>query len=238
MTSTGTTAVENDVRDRIAVALDVPDLVQAVGLMRQVAPWVGVAKVGLELYSAAGPGAIEQLRTLDVDVFVDLKLHDIPTTVERAARVLGGHGVAYLNFHAAGGIDMLRAGVAGLADGAARAGHPSPRALAVTVLTSDSDTSAFASRLQLAIDAECAGVVCSMHEVAAAHRARADLVTVVPGIRLAGGTHHDQRRVGTPEAAIAAGADVIVVGRAITEADDPVRAARDVHAAVARGARG
>src|SRR3954471_6892189 len=108
----------NDVRPRLAVALDVPDLDEAEGLAKEVAPWFGVAKVGLELYSAAGPEAIERLRALDLAVFADLKLHDIPTTVERAARVLGGLGVAFLNFHTAGGVPMLRAGLAGLAEGA------------------------------------------------------------------------------------------------------------------------
>ena len=110
----------------------------------RLAPWFGVAKVGLELYSAAGPEAIERLRALDLAVFADLKLHDIPNTVERAARVLGGLGVGFLNFHTAGGVAMLQAGLAGLAEGAAAAGHAPPFGLGVTVLTSDEDTSAFA----------------------------------------------------------------------------------------------
>ena len=91
-------------------------------LAREVAPWFGVAKVGLELYSAAGPAAVEPLRELGLRVFCDLKLHDIPTTVGRAARVLGRLGVSYLNFHAAGGVDMLRAGVEGVLEGARDAG--------------------------------------------------------------------------------------------------------------------
>ena len=91
-----------DVRNRLAIALDVPDLDRAEHLAKEVAPWFGVAKVGLELYSAAGPEAIARMRSLDLDVFADIKLHDIPTTVGRAARVLGRQGVRYLNFHAAG----------------------------------------------------------------------------------------------------------------------------------------
>src|SRR5512141_2457095 len=106
-----------EVRDRLAIALDVPDIDAAEQLAKEVAPWFGIAKVGLELYSAAGPEAIARMRALDFRVFADLKLHDIPTTVRRAARVLGRQGASYVNFHAAGGVDMLRAGVEGLRDG-------------------------------------------------------------------------------------------------------------------------
>src|SRR2546421_6157623 len=115
-----------EVRDRLAVVLDVPDLDVAEQLAKEVAPWIGVAKVGFELFSAAGPEAIERMRALDLKVFADLKLYDIPTTVGRAARVLGRLGVHYLNFHAAGGVDMLRAAVEGLAEGARDAGHAPP----------------------------------------------------------------------------------------------------------------
>ncbi|MBA2280356.1 MAG: orotidine 5'-phosphate decarboxylase, partial [Acidimicrobiia bacterium] len=127
--------VQVQVRDRIAIALDVDDLVAAVRLAKQVREHVGVAKVGLELYSAVGPDAIVAMLDLGFDVFADIKLHDIPTTVDRAAAVFGSLGVRYLNFHAAGGEAMLRAGVEGLLAGAERAGLPAPVALAVTVLT-------------------------------------------------------------------------------------------------------
>src|SRR5690348_966782 len=123
-----------DVRKRLAIALDVEDLDRAEQLAKEVAPWFGVAKVGLELYSAAGPEAVARMRALDFAVFLDLKLHDIPTTVHRAARVLGRQGVAYTNFHAAGGVDMLRAGVEGLLEGASEAGLAAPLPIAVTVL--------------------------------------------------------------------------------------------------------
>jgi orotidine-5'-phosphate decarboxylase len=197
-----------------------------------VQPWFGVAKVGLELYSAAGPEAISRLRDLDFTVFADLKLHDIPTTVERAARVLGRLGAGYVNFHAAGGVDMLRGAVRGLADGARDVEYPAPVALAVTVLTSDEDVSAFDARLRAALDAGCGGVVCSRLEVEKVKRADGDLVAVVPGVRLPDDDRNDQRRLGTPEEVARAGADVLVVGRAVTGASDPVRAAQAVHAAV------
>ncbi len=134
------------VRDHLALALDVDDLAVAVDIARSLAPWFGVAKVGLELYSVAGPSAIEQLRDLDLRVFADLKLHDIPTTVERASRVLGRSGASFVNFHAAGGVDMIRGAVDGLASGARDANLPAPTGLAVTVLTSDPDASAFDAR--------------------------------------------------------------------------------------------
>jgi orotidine-5'-phosphate decarboxylase len=219
-------------RDRLAVALDIPDLERAEQLAKEVSPWFGIAKVGLELFSAAGPEAIARMRALDLAVFVDLKLHDIPTTVGRAARVLGRHGATYVNFHAAGGVDMLRAGVEGLATGAAESGSERALPIAVTVLTSDPDTSAFDARLNVAIEAGCRGVVCSVHEVVRVHDARADFVTIVPGVRFDDGDRHDQARVGSPAQVARAGADVLVVGRAVTAASDPRAIAQRVHAAV------
>jgi orotidine-5'-phosphate decarboxylase len=215
-----------DVRHRLAVALDVPDLDRAEQLAKEVAPWFGVVKVGLELYSAAGPDAVAHMRALDLDVFADIKLHDIPTTVGRAARVLGRQGVRYLNFHAAGGIDMLRAGVEGLAEGARDAGHSHAIPIAVTVLTSDPDARAFDDRLASAIEAGCGGVVCSVEEIGRVHAARPDFVTIVPGVRFADSRRDDQARVGTPEGVVRAGGDLLVIGRAVTRADDRRAAAQ------------
>ena len=214
-------------RDRLALALDVDDLVEAERLVHLLRPWFGVAKVGLELYSAAGPEAIGVLRDLGVRVFLDLKLHDIPTTVERAGRVLGALGVDYLTLHASGGEAMLRAGVDGLRHGAAAAGLVPPCALAVTILTSELDapTHLLHSRVSAAVEAGCGGIVCAATDLPAARQLAPRLVTVVPGIRLAGGATHDQARAATPAAALAAGADVLVIGRAITAAADPAAAA-------------
>ncbi len=142
MTDTAT----HDARDHLALALDVGDLDTALAVAQRVQPWFGVAKVGFELYAEAGPVAFQALRDKGFLVFADLKLHDIPTTVGRAARVLGRHGVDFLNFHAAGGEAMLRAGVEGLAEGAREAGHARPVALAVTVLTSDPNVDAMDTR--------------------------------------------------------------------------------------------
>jgi orotidine-5'-phosphate decarboxylase len=233
--SKGTTSGETttEVRDRLAIALDLPELDEAVRLARDLAPWFGVAKIGLELYSAAGPEAIRQVDALGLKVFCDLKLHDIPTTVGRAARVLGGLGVAYLNFHAAGGVDMLRAGVEGVLEGARDAGRPAPVPLGVTVLTSDPDASAFEARLASAIESGCGGVVCSVQEIARVKRARQDFVTIVPGVRLDNADRHDQARVGTPVQVAIAGGDVLVIGRLVSAAADPRATAREIHDSVA-----
>jgi len=219
------------VRDRLALALDVDDLTAAVALADRLHPWFGVVKVGLELFTAAGPAAVEKLIRPDRRVFLDLKLHDIPTTVGKAARQVGRLGVGYVTLHAAGGVDMLRAGVEGLSTGADEAGAgDAPVALGVTVLTSDPDASAFPGRLDAAVAGGCGGVVCSVRELPLV-KERSTLLAVVPGIRLPGGDTHDQSRVGTPADAIAAGADLLVVGRAVTAAADPEAAAAALSAA-------
>ncbi len=164
-------------------------------------------------------------------MFCDLKLHDIPNTVERAARAHARHGVEIMNAHAAGGEAMLRAFVAGAREGASDIGAAAPVTLAVTVLTSEPDASAFDERLDTARAAGCDGVVCSALE--ASRPGAVGLRAMVPGIRLAGATVDDQARVATPGAAVAAGADWIVLARTITAADDPEAAAALAAAEVA-----
>jgi orotidine-5'-phosphate decarboxylase len=226
--------VDAELRSHLAIALDVDDLVEATRMGRELEPWFSVAKVGLELYSASGPDAIVTVSALGYRVFLDLKLHDIPTTVGRAARVLGAVGVSYLTMHAAGGVAMLRAGVDGLREGAERAGLEPPVALGVTILTSDEHASAdlFAERVHAAVEAGCGGLVCAVGDVATAKQLAPELVAVVPGIRMPGGDVHDQARAGTPAAALAAGADLLVVGRAVTAAPDRGAAAAELVASV------
>ncbi len=214
-----------DVRDRLVLALDVGDLNAAETTARALAPWFGIAKVGMELYAEAGPLAIERMRAIGFRVFADLKLYDIPTTVERAARTLGRTGVEFLNFPAVGGEDMVRAGVNGLLEGARDGGHGMPVALAVTVLTSERATDAFAPRLGVAAAAGCGGVVCSAQEVSIVHARHPELRTMVPGIRPTGTDHDDQARVATPAEATRAGADWLILGRAVTAAGDRKAAA-------------
>jgi orotidine-5'-phosphate decarboxylase len=218
---------EGDLRSKLALVLDVDDDVAALRLARELRPWFGIAKVGLELFTATGPSIVETLRAGGYQVFVDLKLHDIPTTVNKAARVLGGLGARYTTIHAIGGVSVLKAGVEGFADGAESAGHPVPTSLAVTVLTSDGDAPPhiLPKRVSVALDAGAGGVVCAGGDVHDIRQLAPRLTIVVPGIRPAGAPTHDQARASTPSEALHAGADILVVGRAVTAADDPAAAA-------------
>lgn len=217
-----------DPRQRLALALDVDDLVVALRLARRLRPWFGVAKVGLELFGATGPEAVSALVVEGYRVFLDLKLHDIPTTVGRAATVIGGLGTAYTTVHTQGGLSMLRAAVEGMANGAAAAGAPAPCVLGVTVLTSDTRApdDVLAGRAALAVEAGCGGLVCAAEDLGITGRVAPDLLKVVPGIRPPGADAHDQARAATPAAALAAGADLLVIGRAVTAAAEPERVAR------------
>jgi orotidine-5'-phosphate decarboxylase len=209
-------------RGRLALALDVPSAEEALGLVGRLQPWFGVAKVGLELFVAEGPGIVAAVLDQGCEVFVDLKLHDIPTTVHNAARVVGTLGATYVTIHAAGGRAMLRAGVKGLSAGAEEAGGPAPVALGVTVLTSDAEATGqtFDDLVGVARAAGCPGLVCSPLDVARARRLYPAATLVCPGVRPAGASHDDQARVATPGDAVRSGADVLVVGRAVTAADD------------------
>ena|SRR5438105_11825890 len=219
-----------DLRERMALALDVDDLVAALRTARNLRPWFGVAKVGLELFIASGPEAIGALSQLGYKVFLDLKLDDIPNTVNRAARIAGSLGVSYLTVHARGGVTILKAGVTGLKEGAEAAGLPEPLALAVTVLTSDDDAPPhiLGQRVAAAAEAGCDGIVCAASDVREAKNLMPKLLAVVPGIRPAGADTHDQARSATPQEALEAGADMLVVGRAVTAADDPAAAAAEL----------
>ena len=199
---------------RLAIALDVDDLSLACLMADAVHPWMGVAKVGLELFATAGPAAIPAMADRGYEVFADLKLHDIPTTVGRAAAKLGRTGVRWLTVHTVGGAGMLRAGVEGLAEGSDGAAQ----VLGVTILTSDADRSraVLEARAAQARDAGCGGVICSAADIGVVKEVAPELKRVVPGIRLPGSSHDDQASVATPEAAIAAGASILVVGRAVT----------------------
>lgn len=219
-----------EVRSRLALPLDVGDLDAALEIARIVAPWFGIAKVGYELYAEAGPVAFDRLHDLGLQVFCDLKLHDIPNTVERGARALARHGVEFMNAHAAGGAEMLRAFVVGATEGARDANQPVPTTLAVTVLTSDAEAGAFDARLRVAVESGCAGVVCSGFEVGQARAV--GMSTMVPGIRPAGADPGDQARIVTPGAAVRSGADWLVIGRPVTAASDPAAAAASIAAEV------
>jgi orotidine-5'-phosphate decarboxylase len=160
-------AVDPAIRASLALPLDVDDLVAANRLTRELGPWFGVMKVGLELYSAVGPDAILAVADQGFEVFADLKLHDIPTTVGRAARVVGALGVSYLTVHAHGGTAMLRAAVEGLNEGAVAAGLEPGKVVAVTVLTSDTTAPSHIvpKRVATALEAGVGGIVCAADDL-------------------------------------------------------------------------
>ena len=229
--------------DRLLVALDVETLEDASALLDRLAGVVTGCKIGSQLFTAAGPAAVELARKRDFRVFLDLKFHDIPNTVAGAVREATRMGVFMLNVHASGGIAMMRAAAESARTAAAEFKVPRPLVLGVTVLTS-LDRRALALEVgvpstveqhvvDLAQHARAAGldgVVASPHEIRALRRAKGPRwVIVTPGVRPAAPTAgDDQARTATPAAAVAAGADYLVVGRPITQAPDPTAAARAI----------
>jgi orotidine-5'-phosphate decarboxylase len=222
-------------KDRLAVALDFPDEEQALALVDRLGQTCQWYKVGMELYYATGNRIVQQLRDRGFNVFLDLKLHDIPNTVAGAVRSATQAGASLLTLHASGGAAMMFAA----AEAACAPG--SPRLLAVTVLTSmDASqltgigiTASPADQvLRLARLAQASGIdgmVCSPEEVAMLRKETgADTLLVIPGIRPAGSDIGDQKRIATPAKAIGDGASLLVVGRPITRATDPVHAARSI----------
>lgn len=226
----------------VLLALDFGDVDMARSVARRTSPHVGGFKVGLELLTAAGPEAVSVIADLGLPVFVDAKLHDIPNTVAAAARQLSARGARWVTAHVTGGMAMMASAVEGMASGATQA---DVGVLGVTVLTSLSASdlshvglSGGARHLSvllagLAAESGAEGVICSPHELDAIGRAHPGLVKVTPGIRPGGVGHDDQRRVATPEDAIAAGADWLVIGRAITRAPDPGEAAERIASGLA-----
>jgi orotidine-5'-phosphate decarboxylase len=216
--------------DPLVVALDVSDLAHAERLASELAPHVGMLKVGLELSWAVGPEAVRAVARY-APVFVDAKLHDIPTTVARTVAAIARLGVAMVNVHALGGETMMRAALEGAHRGADEAGVPVPLVIAVTTLSSHAGEE-LASPASLAWEAKGAGldgVVVSGDDVREVREiCGEDFCLVVPGIRPAGANGDDQVRVLTPRAAIERGADFLVVGRPITASDDPVGVARGI----------
>jgi orotidine-5'-phosphate decarboxylase len=221
----------------ICVALDTPDLDRAQTLAKALVPHVGYLKIGMEFFYAHGAKGYEAVAAEGLPIFLDLKLHDIPNTVAEGMRSLMrlSPSPAIINLHASGGMAMMQA--------AAEAVGGRARLIAVTILTSLSnddiwasgfnaklDTGAHAAVLaKLAKAAGLDGVVCSSHDLASIRASTGpEFMTVVPGIRPAEGASHDQKRVATPKSAMAAGADILVIGRAITGAADPAVAARKI----------
>ncbi len=221
--------------ERIITALDVPGAADASALAERLGPLGRFVKVGLELFSAAGPDVVERLQTAGKEVFLDLKYHDIPNTVASAARVAAGLGVAMVTIHTASGRNALTAAAAALATAPVGSDGRRPALLGVTVLTSldqaqlaetapgpDSLPQRVARLARLAWECGCDGLVCSAADLPHLRDALgSEPLVVTPGIRPAGTGVDDQRRVTTPRDAMRAGADFLVIGRPITRSDDP-----------------
>lgn len=235
------------VKPELVIALDVPSIDQMGAVVNCLPSEVRWYKVGLELFTGAGPHAIERLRSAGKQVFLDLKLHDIPRTVERAVCAATAYGVGLLTLHASGGRAMMEAAV----EASRHKGGDRPRIIAVTVLTSldatelnriglQGEPAETAARLaELAVTAGVDGLVCSPLEVADLRRRFGpELLLVTPGIRPAGGGRGDQKRIGTPADAARAGANYLVVGRPILDAPDPAAAARAIRAEIEMAAGG
>jgi orotidine-5'-phosphate decarboxylase len=232
--------------DKLIVALDVDTPSQALGLVKQLRDVAGMFKIGSTLFTLAGPQIVKDVVASGAKVFLDLKFHDIPHQVAGSARSAAQLGVSMFTLHASGGAEMMQRAVEAVAEVAEREGTTRPAVLAVSVLTSmdaaalsqiginSSPEETVLRLVKLAEQSGVDGVVASPQEAARirATVARAKFLIVTPGIRPAGkdAGSDDQRRVSTPEAALNAGADYLVVGRPITAAADPVAAAREIAA--------
>jgi orotidine-5'-phosphate decarboxylase len=218
----------------ICVALDTPDFARAVALAKMLVPNVGMMKIGMEFFYAHGFQGYEAIAKTGMPIFLDMKLHDIPNTVAQGLKSLLRLEPAILNIHATGGLDMMKA--------ARDVVTGKTKLIAVTILTSLSNENIWATGFdtrntdqhalnlaKLTHEAGLDGVVCSPLDLAAIRTSLPrEFLTVVPGIRPADAVSHDQKRVATPKAAMDAGADILVIGRAITGAADPTQAAHDI----------
>jgi orotidine-5'-phosphate decarboxylase len=237
-------------RERLIVALDVDSLNQLRSLVRRLAPKVGMFKVGKQLFTHAGPHAVRLIQELGGEIFLDLKFHDIPNTVAKAAVEATRLGVKMFNVHASGSLEMMRTTAKEVRRVCRQESRRKPIMLAVTVLTSlnqddlkrvgvDGGVADQVVRLALLTkEAGMDGVVASPHEVADIRKACGRrFVIVTPGIRPFDSSRNDQQRVMTPAEAIQAGVDYVVVGRPILEARDPLLAAQEIVADMERGGR-
>jgi orotidine-5'-phosphate decarboxylase len=217
----------------ICVAIDTPDLERAVALAKNLFGHIGMLKIGLEFFYAHSFKGYDAIAKIGIPIFLDLKLHDIPNTVAQGLTSLMALKPAIINIHATGGLDMMKAARAAV--------HGDTKLIAVTVLTSLAtadaydigfahDTQSLARKLALLSKAaELDGVVCSPQDITSIKRdCGTAFLTVVPGIRPEGVGAQDQKRIATPKSAYDAGADILVIGRAITGAPDPAQAAHDI----------
>lgn len=228
-------------KEKLVLALDVDNKEKAENLVKELKDYVGVFKVGKELFTAEGPSIFKMIRDNGGKIFADLKYHDIPNTVASAARTLVRHGVEIFNVHASGGYEMMKKTREAIEDESAKLGVKRPVFLAVTVLTSLNDDDMKRIKVsesakehvltlaKLAKEAGADGIVCSPQEIEMIKREiGADFITLTPGVRPVWAAAGDQKRVMTPKEAVDKGTDYIVVGRPITGAADRIDAARKI----------
>lgn len=232
---------------RVFCAIDTPDLAKAQDLAAAMSGAGAGLKLGLEFFNALGPQGVQAIteKNPDVALFLDLKFHDIPNTVAGAVRAVTRLAPAYLNVHASGGLEMMRAAQDAAQEEAVRLGIDAPHILGVTILTALDDAALKEIGYENAAEAQVvklacltqksglAGIVCSAKEIGPVRAACGDdFVLMVPGIRPAGAAQDDQKRVMTPQEALSAGASHLVIGRPITKAADPAQAAYDIIASL------
>lgn len=236
-------------KERLIVALDVPDLQSAESLIEKLTGHVGMWKVGMQLYTAEGPKIIDFLHERGEKVFLDLKFHDIPNTVKKAGEVAARMGVYMFNVHAAGGMEMMRQTAIATREAAEKMGKSCPLLLAVTVLTSIDERTlnedvGVAGKVEtqvvkwakMAQEAGLDGVVASPREIEVIRQQCGDQFAIVtPGVRPDWAAKNDQKRTMTPEDAVRVGATYVVVGRPITQASDPVQAAQMICESMEKG---
>ena len=232
----------SDEREKLIIALDVESAGEALSLVRELKTYVGAFKIGLQLFTAEGPGFVREMVDAGARIFLDLKFHDIPNTVAKASVEAARLGVWMFNVHAGGGSEMMRAAYSEMANACERESIEKPNMIAVTVLTSSTEdtlqetgvTDATESQvLRLAkLTAECGldGVVVSPREISAIRSGieRDDFLIVTPGIRPVFATKDDQKRVMTPGEALRQGASHLVIGRPVTAARDRVEAVEKI----------
>jgi len=235
--------INENIRKKLVLALDVEDIVEAKKLVDELSPYIGTFKVGLQLFCGYGLEIVNYIKEKNSDFFLDVKLHDIPNTVEKASYNVIKNGANFFNVHATGGIEMMKAAKRGATLAAEKYGKKKPLVLAVTVLTSISQETLSNELsntktvedfvIQLAKNAKLAGldgVVASAKELSAIKRELGDdFIVLTPGIRPAWSATNDQQRIATPSSAIKDGADFIVLGRAVTAADDKIEAIKKIY---------
>lgn len=235
--------VNEEIRNKLVLALDVEDIEEAKQMVDELSPYIGTFKVGLQLFCGYGLEIVNYIKEKNADFFLDVKLHDIPNTVEKASYNVIKNGANFFNVHATGGIEMMKAAKKGAMEASEKYGTKKPLVLAVTVLTSinqETLTNELSNKesvenfvIQLAKNAKLAGldgVVASAKELKAIkENVGKDFIVLTPGIRPKWSLKDDQQRVATPASAINDGADFIVLGRAVTKADDRIEAMKKIY---------